>query len=450
MIPTPRLLALLLVGAALFAAASFLPLLTVPAVAFTAAVAGVAALDALRSPRPRALAVERAVEDRLSLGADNAVTLHVQNRSRYDLHLLVRDEAPQDFRLLAVQDASGPASASPPAPVGQVDVQGLGTAALRYQVLPVRRGVYRFGDVTVRYPTGLGLLLRQHTYPLAREVKVYPNLRDVKRYDLALRRGQLQEVGLRRTRRFGVGTEFERLRDYHPDDDCRRINWPATARRHRPVTIDYQIERAQNVLLMLDVGRLMSAPIGPLTKLDHAVNACLLTAYVCLARGDNVGLLAFADRVTLYLHPRGGKGQFHAMLESLYNVASQPTESDYRVAFAFAEQRQRRRALVIAFTEIVDADASRALVAMLSRTATRHVAVCATMRDPVLDEMAALPPTGSTEVYRRAVALTLIERRRATLEILHARSVIPIDVPANRLTPEVINTYLDLKARGRV
>jgi uncharacterized protein (DUF58 family) len=449
-IPTPRLLALLLVGAALFAAASFSSLLTVPAVAFTAAVAGVAALDALRSPRPRALAVERAVEDRLSLGADNAVTLHVQNRARYDLPLLVRDEAPQDFRLLTVQDASGPASASLPAPVGRVDVQGLGTAALRYEVLPVRRGVYRFGDVTVRYPTGLGLLLRQHTYPLAREVKVYPNLREVKRYDLALRRGQLQEVGLRRTRRFGVGTEFERLRDYHPDDDYRRINWPATARRHRPVTIDYQIERAQNVLLMLDVGRLMSAPIGPLTKLDHAVNACLLTAYVCLARGDNVGLLAFADRVTRYLHPRGGKGQFHAMLDSLYNVAPQPTESDYHVAFAFAEQRQRRRALVIAFTEIVDADTSRALVAMLSRTATRHVAVCATMRDPVLDEMAALPPTGSTEVYRRAVALTLIERRRATLEVLHTRGVIPIDVPANRLTPEVINTYLDLKARGRV
>ena len=139
------------------------------------------------------------MEDRLSLGAGNDVALRLQNRSRYDLRLLVRDEAPQDFRLLAVQGASGPPSASPPAPIGRVDVRGLGTAALRYEVLPVRRGVYRFGGVTVRYPTGLGLLLRQHTYPLAREVRVYPNLRDVKRYDLALRRGQLQEVGLRRT-----------------------------------------------------------------------------------------------------------------------------------------------------------------------------------------------------------------------------------------------------------
>jgi len=316
--------------------------------------------------------------------------------------------------------------------------------------LPVRRGAYRFGDVTVRYPTLLGLLRRQQTYPLAREVKVYPNLRDVKRYDLALRRGQLEEVGLRRTRQFGVGTEFERLRDYHPDDDYRRINWPATARRHRPVTVDYQVERAQNVLIMLDVGRLMNGAIGPLTKLDHGVNAALLAAYVCLQRGDNVGLLTFADRVTLYLHPRGGKGQFHAMLESLYNVAAQETESDYRVAFAHAEQRLRRRALVVTFTEIIDADASRALVTMLSRLATRHVAVCATMRDPVIDAMAALRPDGSPEVYRRAVALTLDERRRVTLETLKGRGVIPIDVPADRLTPAVINAYLDLKARGRV
>lgn len=460
-LPTARLLTLLLIGAALFAAVGVAPALLAPAVAFTAAVVLVTVLDLLRSPRPAALRVTRHVEDRLALGADNPVVVELHNRSRYPLRALVRDEAPEDFRLprgdgrndgrgVGAGASEGAGAATARVPLGAVALPPRGTGALPYVALPVRRGAYRFGDVTVRYPTLLGLLRRQQTYPLAREVKVYPNLRDVKRYDLALRRGQLEEVGLRRTRQFGVGTEFERLRDYHPDDDYRRINWPATARRHRPVTVDYQVERAQNVLIMLDVGRLMNGAIGPLTKLDHGVNAALLAAYVCLQRGDNVGLLTFADRVTLYLHPRGGKGQFHAMLESLYNVAAQETESDYRVAFAYAEQRLRRRALVVTFTEIIDADASRALVTMLSRLATRHVAVCVTMRDPVIDAMAALRPDGSPEVYRRAVALTLDERRRATLETLKGRGVIPIDVPADRLTPAVINAYLDLKARGRV
>lgn len=454
-LPTARLLVLLLIGALLFGAVGLAPVLLAPAVAFTTAVVLLAILDLRRSPHPAALRVTRHVEDRLALGAPNPVAVEIHNRSRYAVRSTVRDEAPEDFRLLQADAAVGGdgvnlSSGESRTPLGVVALEPLANGVLAYEALPVRRGAYRFGDVTLRYPTQLGLLRRQQTYPLAREVKVYPNLRDVKRYDLALRRGQLQEVGLRRTRQFGVGTEFERLRDYHPDDDYRRINWPATARRHRPVTVDYQIERAQNVLIMLDVGRLMNAAIDPLTKLDHGVNAALLAAYVCLARGDNVGLLAFADRVTLYLHPRGGKGQFHAMLESLYNVAAQETESDYRVAFAYAEQRLRRRALVITFTEIIDADASRVLVAMLSRLATRHVAVCATMRDPVIDRMAALPPAGSPEAYRRAVALTLDERRHATLETLKARGVIPIDVPADRLTPAVINTYLDLKARGRV
>lgn len=449
MIPTPRLLILLLAGAVLFAAASVRAVLLAPAAAFTAAVIGVGAADLARSPRPSALDVVREVEDCLSLGTGNPVAVRFGNRSRYPLRLLARDEAPEDLKLCAAAGRT-PGDAAPRTPLEWVDLPSLGTAALAYEVIPIRRGAYRFGDVTVRYTTRLGLLLRQHTYPLARDVKVYPNLRDVKRYDLALRRGRLQQVGLRRSRMVGTGMEFERLRDYHPDDDYRRINWPATARRRRPITIDYQIERSQTVLLMLDVGRLMSAPIGALTRLDHAVNSCLLTAYVCLGHGDNVGLLAFADRVTLYLPPRPGKKQFHAMLESLYNVAPRPTESDYRVAIAQADQRQRRRALVVTFTEIVDADASRVLVSMLSRLAARHVVICATMRDPVIDEMAALSLAGSREVYRRAVALTLVERRRATLESLGARGVIAIDAPADRLTPDVINTYMKIKARGRV
>jgi len=186
----------------------------------------------------------------LLIGAPNPVAVEIQNRSRYPVRLTVRDEAPEDFRLLPVDAAAGDDGANVPSgvsrtPLGVVMLEPLANGALAYEALPVRRGAYRFGDVMLRYPTQLGLLRRQHTYALAREVKVYPNLRDVKRYDLALRRGQLQEVGLRRTRQFGVGTEFERLRDYHPDDDYRRINWPATARCHRPVTVDYQIERAE-------------------------------------------------------------------------------------------------------------------------------------------------------------------------------------------------------------
>ncbi len=456
-LPTPRLLFLLLGSAALFALAWIAPIWQVPTSALTLGVLLVAALDGLRTPSPRAIVVVRAVEDRLALGADNPVAVTLTNRSRHGLRVLVRDEPPDDFQLTAIGDQriTPPVDAAneagvPRAPLDALFLPARGEAVLRYELRPLRRGLYAFGNVTLRYATILGLLQRQTTVFLAREIKVYPNLREVRHYDLALRRNRWQEAGLRTTRTYGAGTEFERLRDYHPDDDYRRINWLATARHGQPVTTDYQIERSQTVLLMLDVGRLMSAPIDALSKLDHAVNTCLLVAYVCLQKGDNVGLLAYADRVTLYLAPRGGKGQFNAMLDALYDVAAQQTESDYRAAFAFAEGRMRRRALVIVFTELVDDAASRVLAAMLVHLSTRHVVVCATMRDPILDAMLDLHADNSATVYRRAVALTLATLRASTLELLTARGIISIDVAADRLTPGVVDAYLDIKARGRL
>lgn len=397
-------------------------------------VAGLCILDWQRTPDPTALRVTRQVEARLSLGAANPVIFQFVNRSRYPLRLLVRDEPP-DGLLTTGEMAHLPIAAG-------------SASELRYNVQPPRRGDFAFGRVNVRYRSLLGLFDRQGAFPLAEQVKVYPNLRDVRRYELAARSGLLREAGLRRVRRLGAGTEFERLRDYHPDDDYRRINWPATARRGHPITVDYQTERAQNVLVMLDVGRLMAAPVGLLSKLDYAVNAALLLSYVCLRRGDNVGMLAFADRVVTFVAPRGGHGQFQRLLETLYNARIAPVESDYARAFNYAALRVRRRSLVVTFTDVADPEASRLLIAALARAASRHVPVCATLRDPVVATYATAPVVASSAVYERAIAHTLLASRRATLRQLDARGVITLDVQADRLSPAVIDEYLAIKARG--
>ncbi|GAC1428113.1 MAG: DUF58 domain-containing protein [Chloroflexota bacterium] len=436
MLPTPRLLALALPGALLlgFAAESALWLLS--ALAYLFALAGLVGLDWRRTPAPASLRVERRVEQRLSLGAANHVVVHLANHSRFPLHVVVRDEPP-----------AGVVSAGES---GRVKLGPGGAGTLRYVVQPPRRGDMRFGRVNVRYPGLLGLVTRQSSYALEQEVKVYPNLRDVRAYELAARSGLLREAGLRRVRRLGAGSEFERLRDYHPDDEYRRIDWAATARRGRPITVDYQIERAQNVLVVLDVGRLMAAPVGFLSKLDCAVNTALLLSYVCLRQGDNVGLLAFADRVVSYISPRGGTGQFDRLLETLYNVRVVPVEPDYTRAFNEVALRARRRSLVVMFTDVADPGASRLLNAALARAATRHLPICATLRDPVVAAYATAPALDSDAVYRRVAALSLLEARAATLRLLAARGVITLDVPADRLSPAVIDKYLAIKARGRL
>jgi uncharacterized protein (DUF58 family) len=281
-------------------------------------------------------------------------------------------------------------------------------------------------------------------------VRVYPNLLEVRKYELLARRDQLFEIGLKNARRLGEGTEFERLRDYERDDDYRRINWPATARLHKPITTDYQPERSQSVIIMLDAGRLMTAPLGPLSKLDYAINTALLLAYVAIVRGDRVGLLTFADSVTGYWEPDKGRKQFLALLEALYKVQPQQVEPDYAGAGAFLSTRRSKRSLVVLFTDIIDKEQSDALVKGFGRLAPRHLPLAVTMADSEVLAMARRQPSDAAQMYESVVAQDLLDDRANALDALQRRGALTIDVPADKLTPAVVNKYLELKARGRL
>ncbi len=438
-IPTRRFLVLALPVAPLLATATIEPWMLYVVGLYAAALAALIALDLRLAPAASAFQVERHHEERLSLGEANPVDLIVRWRRATggrELRLWARDEAPAGI------------SADRHLLEGSISPGGEWTG--RYQLQPVRRGDYRFGDAHLRVEAPLGLLVRQHRYPLAASVRVYPNLRAVRRYELLARRGRLQETGLRHARLFGSGTEFERLRDYQPDDDFRRIAWKATARRRQPVTVEYETERSQNLILLLDTGRLMGTPIGPMQKLDYAVNAALMLAYMAAQMEDRVGLLAFSDRVDLFVPSRRGRRQFHLLLESLYKVSSQPVESDPAGALAFLAARQPRRSLIVLFTDIEEATEAAALVAPLGVLSRRHLPLCVTVADPDLSRLAAVLPANSKESYEKVVAQRLLDERRTVLEQLERRGALSLDVPAEELTVAVVNRYLEIKARTRL
>jgi uncharacterized protein (DUF58 family) len=315
-------------------------------------------------------------------------------------------------------------------------------------VTPAQRGDYEWGDINLRYPSTLGTFTRQARYPAAQTVRVYPNVLDVRKYDLLARKGLLTELGLRNAKVFGAGTEFERLRDYTPDDEFRRINWKATARRNKPIAVEYETERSQHVICVIDTGRLMRPPIGQIQKLDYAINAALLTSYVASLRGDQIGLLTFADEVGAYLAPRKGRSQFYTMLELLYNVQGEPVESDYSRALAYLSVKNKRRSLIVVFSDLVTLDAAQPLIAHMSRLAQRHLPLLVIMNDPNIVRLAAPQPESSAAVYERAVAEQLLDERRVILDTLHRAGVLTLDVPADKLSVAVINKYLELKTRG--
>ena len=443
---TGRGFALLLLAAPLLAAGAWLGPLQWVALGYLLLAGGLLWLDWRRAGSGGRFDVGRYHDARLSLGAENLVRLTVRNRSGQPARFQLRDEPPDPFavdRLLH----DGAAAA-----------QGVWTG--RYYVRPARRGDYAFGDITLRWQGPLGLVRRQgraveidtNDGPLRGPVpvRVYPNLLDVRRYDLLLRRNRLRELGLRHTRLIGEGSEYERLRDYQPDDDFRRINWSATARRRRPVTVEYQTERSQSIIALIDTGRMMQSPVGEMARLDYVINAVLLLGYVAGGVGDKIGVMTFADTVTHYLAPKQGRGQFYRMLEFLYAVEPQPVEPDYPRALSTLALKQRTRALVILFTDLSGGASMQSLAAHIGLLSRRSLPLVVTLSDPGVAAAAAATPVDAVSLYRQVAAQRLLAERRAVLERLERQGVLTLDVAADALSISVINRYLDLKARGRL
>lgn len=454
LVPTRRLLSIALLGVAAVAFAGTRDLAAEVAILWLAGVVILAAADGWFIPRRDSLVWKRSHESKLSLGAWNPVTLSLDNRSGRRLQYQVRDAVPQ----LLIPEGEG----------GSGETESGRPAQLRYRLYPVHRGDYHFGPISARYRGPLGLVWKQQRTAVEDEVKVYPNLLAVRRYESLLHRGMLHEIGLRRSRRRGTGTEFERLREYTPDDEYRRINWTATARRHQPIAVEYTTERAQNIMLLIDAGRLMATQVpysgelehpddlGPregapaLTRLDHVVNAALLLAYVSQETGDRVGLLAFSDTVSRFVKPMAGRRQFLALTEVLYDLEPRATETDYATALAYLRVHSPRRSLAVIFTDIAHEAAAASLLTHVGSLARRHLPLIVTMRDPAIEAVAVQPPDDSQAVYQRAVARDMLDRRDVVLSRLRAAGALTLDVPADSLSPSLINRYLEIKAQGRL
>ena len=436
---TYRLVLLLALGALPLLFVARAPWLLTAVLLYNALLAACAVADFLASPQPdQAVSLTRTVDDKLALGAPNAVTIEVRNRTNAPLALTIRDLPPPTFdldravegRLLLPSD---------PRPVRFV-----------YHVTPPAKGDFTFGDLYFQYPGRLGLVRRQAVAVARRSVKVYPNLVETAKYELLARRGRLMQLGIRAARVRGGGSEFESLREYVPGDEYKKIDWSATARRGKLISRQYEAERSQNIMLLLDTGRTMLQSVQKMAKLDYVVNTALMLAYVAAASDDKVGLMAFDADIRAYLPPAKSKAQVYGILESLYNLEARMVETDYKAAFQNLSTRWRRRSLVVLFTDLVDPDSSAQILDAVPMISDLHRVVCVTVSDPNILQAAKSVPTDSGGVYRKAVATQVLQERRAAITVLKRRGVWTIDSPPEELSADLINHYLDLKARSMI
>lgn len=402
---------------------------------FDAVLFAVAAADYFLSEKAKDFQIERQMDDRFAMGAENEVTVKIRNRSRRPVKFILKDEYPSRMELADPREVI-------------LTVPPNRSRLWTYSLLPTARGKYSFGNTALRFRTKLGLLWKQFNYPTAADVKVYPNIREAKKNELYAHRNRRPDPGIRRMQLRGQGRDFESLREFVTGDEIRHISWAASARRGKVITRQYTIERSQNVVVLLDTGRLMTARIGKLSKLDHSINAALSIAYVAAAGGDNVGLMAFARRVIDYLPPRRGREQINRVMESLYNLEPELIEPSYARAFNFFNTNCKRRSLVIILTDLVDRDASAELLIHTSKLIPRHLPLIVTIGDTDLRELVRTVPNTSADVYQQSVAEEILRQREEALSRIRHAGGLALDVPARHLSIQLVNKYLEVKERG--
>ena len=395
------------------------------------AIAG--AIDYVLLPGRRDIQVTRDLPTLLGLGDTVAAILTIESRWGRSVRATISHELPGTFTVIS------------PLPL---EVSPHSTVAVPLELTPTRRGTVALGDLALRLTSPLDLLARILRVPLGGEAVIVPSLSNVRRFRLMALQHRLRDVGIRALRRRGEGRSFAGLREYVPGDDPRNIDWKATARHQRVMAREFTIERSQTVIALVDCGRAMTQMAGEFARIEHVLSAAMLLTDVASVSGDQVGALAFDEIVRAYVPAQRGRVALAAVREALSGVAASMAEPDYASAFRTLALRQRRRALIVFFTDVMDARASRTLIAYLGRAAARHVVVVVAIRNDEL--FAATRPTAASPlaIYTSAAAEELIQEREEALVRMRRAGVAVLDVSASQMATAVVNRYLEIKARG--
>lgn len=389
-------------------------------------------LDALLCWRKPVLRIERRLPESLSLGVKATIRMITHNEGRRSLVVRLHDHAPAGF---AVQGM----------PV-EYRLRGGEFVETIYHAKPLQRGLMQFTTVQTRVLSPLGLWWRDTKQPLKSAVRVYPNFAAIAQYALLATDNHLSHLGIMKRRRRGEGQDFHQLREYRAGDSLRQIDWKASARMQKPVAKEYQDERDQEIIFLLDCSHRMQAKDDELSHFDHTLNAILLLSHVALKQGDAVGLGTFGGEQR-WLPARKGQHSLNQMLNVLYDLQASHQAPDFYQATTELLIRQKKRALVIVLSNLRDEDTAELLPA-LHLLRKRHLLLFASMREMALDQQLEQPVDNLEDALQYAATEQYLSVRQQTLEKISANGTLCLDVPPAQLSTGLINSYLDIKRSG--
>jgi uncharacterized protein (DUF58 family) len=390
---------------------------------------GLALLDALLALGSK-VNVTRSAPDVMSLGRRNRVALRLRSESRLPMLVSVTDDL---FEGAQARDL----------PI-RVALGRRGVATVEYHVEPSQRGAHALGDHYLRLPSPLGLWAVQRRLSARQRVRVYPDLKQLQQFDALAK--QDRELSLvRASRHKGGESEFARLRDHVPDDDVKRVDWKATARRQKLTVREYQLESNQNLMFLLDAGRVMTGLDSGISRFDHALNASLMLAHVAARGGDRVGALGFDDGLRVFMPPQSGRQASRAIIQATYDLFPRLVEPDFDLAFQSLATRVKNRTLVILFTHVIDFSAAETLVRRVRAVGRRHLPLIICFRDLEVEALA--DPKGNSDLYLKGAAAEHLRWQKSLMQDLKRGGALVLETTARELTGKLVSRYLQIKAQ---
>lgn len=379
---------------------------------------------------------ERLLPEKLSNGDANTIEIGLANRYQMAVWVKIIDELPvqwqrRDFKIESRLKASQ---------------QKLFT----YEVYPTERGEYHFGDLNIYVANIIGLVMRRQRYSAEAMVPNYPSFLQLKKYDFIAFSNRLKFFGLKKIRRIGHTMEFEQIKEYVAGDDVRNINWKATAKNNELMVNQFQDEKSQPVYSVIDKGRVMKMPFHRLSLLDYAINATLVISNIVLKKQDKAGMFTFSRKVEDRVVAQRKSAQMNLILETLYNVETDFSESDFSRLYIDVKRRIKQRSLLLLYTNFETLDALHRQLSYLQAINKTHLLVVIFFENTELIEFSHKEADSTQEIFEKIIAEKFVYEKKLIVNELHKYGIQSILTAPENLTVNTINKYLEIKARGLI
>ena len=377
---------------------------------------------------------QRILPEKMSNGDENSIKIDLKNNYSFPIKAKIIDEIPFQFqkRDFLIERKLGTQK----------------NVLLEYILEPKERGEYSFGNLNIFVSSKAGFVSRRFTFQKNATLPSYPSFIHLRKYELMALQNEFLFGGIKKIRKLGHTMEFEQIKEYVPGDDVRTINWKATSKRNQLMVNQFQDEKSQRIYMLIDKGRTMQMPFNGLSLLDYSINATMALSHIILKKYDKAGMMTFSKKTENKVAAENKSGQLRKISEALYNVQTNFYESDFSRLYQDVKFSLGQRSLVLLFTNFETLDAVNRQMKYLRGIAKNHLLVIVFFKNTELQQLIHNNPENMQEVYDQIIAEKFEFEKKLIIQELRKYGIFTVYTSPENLSIEVINKYLEIKARG--